>query len=60
MSEFFFRVHWTETNAFGDHLASNLISTEADDVDTAQAAITAATPNLVSITHVGTINDPGK
>lgn len=59
-AEFFFRVHWTERNAFGSHIASNVISTESTDVDTARDAISAATPDLVSITHIGTIDDPGK
>lgn len=60
MPEFFFRVHWTEINAFGSHIASNVISTEAPDVDHARESISAATPALVSITHIGTIDDPGK
>jgi len=60
MAEFVFRVHWNETDAFGTRVASNVISTESTDVESARISISGAIKDLVSITHIGTIDDPGK
>lgn len=58
MNTFFFRMHWPVTDALGSHLASNVVSVEADTVDDARAEIHNANPNLVGLDHIGTALAP--